>query len=249
MASARYTLNIPPEQPEEPKHEMTRKEKIDNFFFYYKWHLVAAAVALVLIGMFVHDLVSQVDADYTIGILSDYSLPAGVADGVQEQLVAFCDDRNGDGRVVVQLAEYTLPHDAAAEDSDPQTRMANVTRLMADTSSGTCMLFLTKYPAEYQAQYGIFAYNDGTAPVEGETPDAARFGVKWADCPALTSLPLGEATYFSGESVGSVQEFLSDYKLLRRVGEGIDADKDEKKQQYYESSMALFDAMTAGAAQ
>ena len=33
MASPRYTLNIKPEdlQPEQPKHEMTGKEKRENF--------------------------------------------------------------------------------------------------------------------------------------------------------------------------------------------------------------------------
>ena len=43
MASPRYTLNIKPEdlQPEQPKHEMTGKEKRENFWFYHKWHAVS----------------------------------------------------------------------------------------------------------------------------------------------------------------------------------------------------------------
>lgn len=47
MASPRYTLNIKPEdlQPEQPKHEMTGKEKRENFWFYHKWHVIVGIVA------------------------------------------------------------------------------------------------------------------------------------------------------------------------------------------------------------
>lgn len=46
MASPRYTLNIKPEdlQPEQPKHEMTGKEKRENFWFYHKWHVIVGIV-------------------------------------------------------------------------------------------------------------------------------------------------------------------------------------------------------------
>ena len=51
MASPRYTLNIKPEdlQPEQPKHEMTGKEKRENFWFYHKWHVIVGIVAAVLL--------------------------------------------------------------------------------------------------------------------------------------------------------------------------------------------------------
>lgn len=51
MASPRYTLNIKPEdlQPEQPKHEMTGKEKRENFWFYHKWHVIVGIVAALMV--------------------------------------------------------------------------------------------------------------------------------------------------------------------------------------------------------
>ena len=55
MASPRYTLNIKPEdlQPEQPKHEMTGKEKRENFWFYHKWHVIVGNVAAMMVLSFV----------------------------------------------------------------------------------------------------------------------------------------------------------------------------------------------------
>ena len=53
MASARYTLNITPDPPEEPPHEMTAKEKRENFWFYYKWHVIVGIFVVILLVMLV----------------------------------------------------------------------------------------------------------------------------------------------------------------------------------------------------
>ena len=110
MASPRYTLNIKPEdlQPEQPKHEMTGKEKRENFWFYHKWHVIVGIVAALMVFSFVWEIATQVHPDYTIGILTTTGVPMGTGEALAEQLKPYFDDRNGDGEVVVSVMEYTI---------------------------------------------------------------------------------------------------------------------------------------------
>ena len=133
MASPRYTLNIKPEdlQPEQPKHEMTGKEKRENFWFYHKWHVIVGIVAALMVFSFVWEIATQVHPDYTIGILTTTGVPMGTGEALAEQLKPYFDDRNGDGEVVVSVMEYTIGKDADSI-ADPNVQMANITKLSGD---------------------------------------------------------------------------------------------------------------------
>ncbi|MEG1549008.1 MAG: hypothetical protein RR415_09600 [Ruthenibacterium sp.] len=242
MASARYTLNIPPEAPEE-KHEMTKKERRENWWFYHKWTLLISLAAVAIVAWLSYDIITNVQPDYQIGFLDERMLPAGVTETLETNLAQFFDDRNGDGKIAVSVVEYTLPFTEEG-DNDPNMRMANMTRLMADAQSGETMIFLTKTPQAFQKEYGILADNDGKTPPEGTAP-TENFGILWKDCPVLTQLPLGDITGYDGTNLGTMQDFLSDYKLLRRAFEGTALAGKEKELPRYESAMRIFDAMTA----
>ena len=90
----------------------------------------------------------------------------------------------------------------------------------------------------------LVAYNDGTSPAEGEKPDYARVGVRWGDCPALTSLELGASENFDGSQGDDYQTFLQDYKLVPRVYTGTKLEKDEDAAAYYEKAMSVFHTLT-----
>ena len=245
MASPRYTLNIKPEdlQPEQPKHEMTGKEKRENFWFYHKWHVIVGIVAALMVFSFVWEIATQVHPDYTIGILTTTGVPMGTGEALAEQLKPYFDDRNGDGEVVVSVMEYTIGKDADSI-ADPNVQMANITKLSGDIDGGESMLFLVDDMEYFQEQYMLFAYNDGTSPAEGEKPDYARMGVRWGDCPALTSLELGASENFDGSQGYDYQTFLQDYKLGPRVYTGTKLEKDEDAAAYYEKAMSVFHTLT-----
>lgn len=242
MASYQYTRNITPDPPEPPPEPMTRQKKWENFWFYYKWHVIVGAVVLLMVGMLVKDVVFQTQPDYTIAVLTRSAMPTSVAQNLQAGLAPLCDDRNGDGKVTVQVLEYVIDNETTA---DPQTQMANVTKLMGDVQTGESMLFLTNDVDYFEKQYAIFAYNDGQTPPENETPDAARLGVAWKDCHALASLDLGAITLTDGTQQGAVQDYLQNFTLLRRVYTGTKIDGDKKAAPYYQSAVALFSQWTA----
>lgn len=47
------------------------KKKADNFFYYYKFHILIGIVALIVIILTVHSFVTRVDPDVTIGVMGE----------------------------------------------------------------------------------------------------------------------------------------------------------------------------------
>ncbi|WP_367924505.1 hypothetical protein [uncultured Ruthenibacterium sp.] len=240
MASARYTLNITPDEPDEPQKPMTPKQKWENFWFYHKWHLLVGALVLFLVGTLVWEVVTNVEADYTIGVLTSKSLPYNAEITLSEKIAELCDDRNGDGTVEVQVIEYWISDDPV----DANTQMAMVTKFIGDIQTGESMLFLTDDVDKFQKQYGIFAYNDGTSPEDYETADTEGMGVLWSECPALTALDLGNTEELDGSEGVPLQDVMKDYTLVKRVYTDSVLEGDEELTAYYNSAVSLFDAWT-----
>ena len=240
MASARYTLNITPDAPEEPPAPMTPRQKWENFWFYNKWKIIIGLAVAVTLGILIKDVVTKVDPDYTIGVITEQSLPYDAEVTLGEKIATLCDDRNGDGRVEVQVLEYWLSEDPV----DANTQMAMMTKLMGDVQTGESMLFLTDNVEKFEKQYGIFAYNDGTSPEDCETASTENMGVLWSDCPALASLDLGSTQTLDGSEGAPLQDVMADYTLVKRVYTDSTLEGDEKATEYYNSAVALFDAWT-----
>lgn len=246
MASARYTLLIKPEdiQPDAPPPELTPEKKRENFWFYYKWHVIGGAFALVLLSTLFWDVLTQVKPDYTIGILSAHGLPTGIGEVLADRLTPCFDDRNGDGKVVVSVMEYTVSSGDDLGGIDPNVQMANMTKLMADLDMGDSILFLTDDLEYFEEQYFLFAYNDGSAPVEGAQPDYDRMGVRWGDCPVLAELELGRADEFAGVPGTDYQAFLQDFRLVHRLIVGTKLEDDKDAIAYHAASVEKFEELT-----
>ena len=106
MASARYTLNIKPEDliPDEPLPQ-TRKQKIQNWLHYHKWWFIGGALVLLILGMIVRDMVTAPEYDYTIGIVTSQMLPDQILDELSDAFATLADDRDGNGEVAVQVQQ------------------------------------------------------------------------------------------------------------------------------------------------
>ena len=51
-----------------------KKKKIENFFYYYKFHVLIGAFILFFVIIFIRDMVTKIDYDYSIAFLGDYSM-------------------------------------------------------------------------------------------------------------------------------------------------------------------------------
>lgn len=270
MASARYAFYMTPDPPEE-KHELTPKEKRQNYWHYHKWYYITGLAALAMVASFIYEVASQVEPDYQIGILSNYSVGDQTVVALEEHLTALADDRNGDNKIKVSVMEYvvsvapdtveidsaaaaesapssgavsTSPEAPAATGVDPYMQMAGLTKLTGDLQSGESMFFLTTDVEGYQRQFGAFAYNDGTAPAEEEAPDLTRMGVKWTDCATLANLPLGNMKLMDDSEGPAMQDLLQNHVLVRRVLNDTKSKKDEKADAYNEALDKFFSLLT-----
>lgn len=224
--------------PEPAPKEYTKQEKAANWWHYNKITVLVVLLAVVLAGWLIHDMFFRVQPDLEIGYVGSYSLPAETAEALQEALTPYVTDRNGDGKVVVQLSQFTVDF-STAETADASRQLAGTTQLTAalDTSSET-YLFLLEDPAGFENMTQVLQYTDGTLPET--TEDWQRMVYRWQDCPVLASLDLGEVDTGFGTVTGQ--------SLLEGVYIGFRGDWTGEAPQAYTDNAALWDALTAGAA-
>lgn len=217
-------------KPENPK------SKWDNFWFYHKWHVILGVAAVLLAGFFIHDMLSVVHPDYEIGMITRKGWSESAITALENDFQAHGEDLNGDGKVVVQVNSYVIAADS--DTADPNVQMASVTKLTADLSRGTSVIFLTDDPSfqSEQMQGTVFSYLDGSNPPENAA-DYNRMRVALKNCKKLqnlTAVPNGEG-----------QNLLDSLSLSLRVYKGSSLEGKADKQAYYAASKKLFDKVIA----
>ncbi len=165
----------------------TAKEKRANWWYYHKIQLGLGVVALALAVSIIYSIVSKVEPDYTIGLLTQDTYLSDMVTRLEEELTEYADDRNGDGQIVVKIAQYAV----GGTSNDPQIQQANTVRFMGDASNFDSVIYLcdSKSLQWAQDQGGFFTYTDGTTPEEGAT-DYENMKVDWEDCKGLTEMDL-----------------------------------------------------------
>lgn len=229
-------------QTPEPPKQYTRREKAGNWWHYNRIVVIIVVVVLAILAGILYDMFGRPEPDYTIGWVGDIDLPEDTAQALTDQLTALCDDRNGDGRVLVELAQF--PYNFRGESTaDASYQMAVITRLEGDlgTDDG-CYIFLLQDPEGFENHTQVLQYLDGTLPAE-DAEDWQNMVYRWSDCPVLAELDLGSYAFTTatGETACSSQELLSGLYVGRC---GAWSDTQAKNQ---EGSEELWQALTAGA--
>ena len=214
----------------ESKKEYTKQEKAANWWHYHKLYVGIAVIAVVLVVWMVHDVVTRVRPDYRVGYVGSSNLPTDTVTALENTLAAYCDDRNGDGKVVVELVQYNLDFDSESENTDAYTQMADVTRLSADLSSedGPYIFIMqdTDYAQQFAETTGDLQYLDGTMPDtenvdenDNVIVDWTKMVYRWTDCPALTGLDLGTYTGLTmvDDLQGENQDIMKNTYIGRRA--------------------------------
>lgn len=235
-------------QTPEPEREYTKKEKAQNWWHYHKWYVIIGAIAAVVLAAAVHDVVSKVKPDYRIGYVGSSDLPVDTVAALEQALAQFCDDRNGDGQVVVEIDQYNIDFNEETSTTDAYSQMAGVTRLSADLSGtdGPCIYLLqdAEYAENFVQKTGALQYLDGTMPSEDpESDDWTQMVYRWTDCPVLTGLELGTYTGLTllDDEQGENQDVMAQLYL------GYRAYYNEETQQASAAFAVLWQTLTAGA--
>lgn len=194
--------------------EETRK-KIDNFWYYYKIHVLVVVFILFVASVFIKDIVTKVDYDYSVAFVTEEMMTNEEISSIQSVFEREAEDLNGDGEIHVEVQNYTI---SQGDSADPQLVAAGQTKLTVDIQEGTSMIFFLS-PGCYES------YKDS-----GVLPADESEYIKFSDCTGY-------------EEAGSPKE-LGDLMGALRLVEDTKLKKDQNKMDYYEANKELFEKFT-----
>lgn len=246
MARERYLVGEGEESIHDNVIELrTAKDKTKNWWYYNKVKLLLGIIAVILVGSFVYSIVSKVQPDYTVSLMTSYTMPMDGMEQLKSRLEEYGDDRNGDGKVVVDLLNYVMSDSVA--NTDPTQLQASMVRFTAEASSNTSIIYLHD-EAAFSFMMGNFAgffeYTDGKTMPE-DAMDFEKAMIPWADVKAFETMEIKEV-----KSEMMSQDVLAQlYERLRvsvRGAEGTSIEKKEASMQYYQDSKAFLERLKTG---
>ena len=183
--------------------EQKRRSRVN--WWYYNWVIVVVAAMVIVGAAYVaHGLLTAVDPDYTVAVVTAEALPDDAVQRLQTALADYADDANGDGAVVVQVNNYTWSANAALTDMNGQ--MAGATQLNTDLANDESTIWILEDPEGFEQAYGALSEKLGA--------DWQTKLIPWSDLPALSALELGSyATAADGSQTVDVQSRFAGYSV------------------------------------
>ncbi len=191
----------------------TPKEKWDNFWFQYKWAVIAAVASFIVLTVLITQCASRKNPDLEIVYFSYTPILDQQTTLVSEYFEGITKDVNGDGEVVVQVVNCSFQNNG-----NIQYRNSILSKLQAIIAADQkALLFITDNKS---IEYFDNLNNDGGI-FDGEP------------------IPLGEEFYKATESkdFGPLTEKLS--ISIRRVSDTLLEKKDDIGNYYEESKRLL----------
>jgi len=161
---------------------------------------------MVIVGVayVAHGLLTTVDPDYTVAVVTAEALPDEAVKRLQTALADYAEDANGDGAVIVQVNNYTWSADAALTDMNGQ--MAGATQMNTDLANGESKIWILDDPEGFEQAYGALSEKLGA--------DWQAKLIPWSSRPALSGLELGSYnTAADGSQTVDIQSRFAGYSV------------------------------------
>lgn len=224
----------------------TPQEKRKNWWYYHWVYLLIAVVGAGILFSIFWSVFSQVKPDYQVAVLTSYTFPEDGRRQLAKCLQQYADDRNGDGRVVVEVDAYSFATTEVSTPEQLRQQQSEMARFTVDTGGNDAMIFFfdrAEFALMEENFKGFFQYNDGT-PMPADAEDYDNAQRSWSELAGLAAfVPQTDVdAYFTGDQLDLLFEELHIY---RRTPVGYFDDKEETMA-YYEDSMALYDRVLMG---
>ncbi len=240
MARERYLWNVEEDHIHDPGKERkitTKKQKLANFWFYHKWHIVACIVCIALAYSYFYSVFTQEKPDYEIAMIGSYTEED--TEKIRDAITSVAEDRNGDGQILVSINQYS-----SANMLSGQT--PNVAKLITDLSSFQSIIYIMdERDVELQQTQNpsMFAYADGSMPPADAT-DYHHIGILWKDCPLLSSIDF-TAKVIGVDGEVREENFQSMFQQLKVCIRSRNFDENNKEiAQKYEDHWNLYQKIT-----
>lgn len=135
----RKAFKMTNENSSEKKEKRSFKSKIENFWYYYKWHTVAALVILLAVGVGLSQCIGREDIDIVVYYLSaDPITYSEDKINLKNAIEPYVRDYSGDGKVRIEIENYYI-----GEDYDPDLVRDNLKTFSNLYTAGSVMLIMT----------------------------------------------------------------------------------------------------------
>lgn len=125
-------------------------KKIENFWYYYKWYVLAAIFFIGSFSYIIYDAAKKPEPDLSICYIGNRASLLGAEKVLEERLVGLIEDVNGDGEKHIEWIEMTF-------DDDPQKKVTIEAQVPALIAAAECKLFVVNEDyAESFKSLGVF---------------------------------------------------------------------------------------------
>lgn len=241
MARERYLLDDSEDTIHSNVIELkTAGEKRKNWWYYHKRLVLAVVIIIALVIYMIFSIVSQTASDYSIAIISSFTLPDNVLTALEEHLSNYADDRDNNGKVKLEVVNYVF-----SDSSYYETLEASFIRFAGDAENATCMIYLCDETALDQLGEnlaGFFQYNNGE-PMPEDADDYENAMRPWDSFQALKE--------FAPEGIDDwtpqqIQEVLSRLNVFVRTTNSASLQNNKKALAYHEDSLLLLERLESG---
>ena len=160
-------MEAPPKPSEVAIVPKTPKEKWDNFWFQYKWYVVAITAVTVVLAVLITQCATRTKYDMEVVYFTYTAALDEQTNAVAKYIAGYSEDVNGDGETNIQVVNCSFN----GKSGDTQYRYTMMTKLQAMIAGDqNAMLFITdedsyKYLADLSDGDGLF---DGEPFMLGE---------------------------------------------------------------------------------
>lgn len=160
-------MEAPPKPSEVAIVPKTPKEKWDNFWFQYKWYVVAIMAVTVVLAVLITQCATRTKYDMEVVYFTYTAALDEQTNAVAKYIAGYAEDVNGDGEINIQVVNCSFN----GKSGDTQYRYTMMTKLQAMIAGDqNAMLFITdedsyKYLSDLSNGEGLF---DGEPFMLGE---------------------------------------------------------------------------------
>lgn len=192
-------------------------KKIRNWFYYYKWYLVAGIAALFFVVQWAGNLtgVFEKKPDVQVACICRRPLSAEALAFLEKSFAEAAGDYNGDGTVKAAIHFYLTSDENSVAEAQQSAAAAEIS-LVGDINDCESYFFLMDDPDTVQVNWQILADMEGNcpAPTDYSTTDKTvsfsdlpftdpallspeESGISEEDLRAMASLRLGHRCFYS----------------------------------------------------
>ncbi len=177
---------VPPILPKTPK------EKIENFFYHYKWHTIIAAFLVVVIIICSVQMCSKVEYDAYLLFAGPKGMASAQINTLEQSAAPFVKDYSGDEEVHVSFVSYYIarsedirdPDNPLSGDEAAQSKL-NYDSFTAEIQTGNyliCMLSPDMFNALNETGIFLsFVGEHGVYESEADLPDEVKSAAHYGD--------------------------------------------------------------------